>query len=80
MRGGRVQGGIRRLSVRRGSTVTLIVNADVTDHVHLHGYDVMRDVAPAAPARLTFRATIAGRFEVELEDAGRQVAEVQVRP
>ena len=80
VRDGRVQGGIRRFPVARGSLVTLVVTADVTDHVHLHGYDVMRDVAPGAPARLTFRASIAGRFEVELEDAGRQIAEVQVRP
>ena len=80
VRGGRVEGGIRRISVSRGSLVTLVVTADVSDHVHLHGYDVMRDVAPGAPARLSFRATIPGRFEIELEDAGRQIAEVEVRP
>ena len=80
VRGGRVVGGIRRLRVARGTRVTLVVGADVTDHVHLHGYDVMRDVAPGAPARLTFRATTPGRFEVELEDAGRQIAEIEVRP
>jgi hypothetical protein len=48
--------------------------------VHLHGYDVMVDVAPGKPARLRFKATIPGRFEVELEDRGLHIAELEVRP
>jgi hypothetical protein len=56
------------------------VRADVSDHVHLHGYDVFRDVSPGGPARLRFRATIPGRFEVELEDRKLQIAQIEVRP
>jgi hypothetical protein len=56
------------------------VRADVSDHVHLHGYDIMRDVSPGRPARLRFRATIPGRFEVELEDRRLQIAQLEVRP
>jgi hypothetical protein len=52
----------------------------VSDHVHLHGYDIVRDVAPGRPAVIRFRATTAGRFEVELEDRGLQIAELEVRP
>ena len=37
---------------RRTGRVVLVVRADVADHVHLHGYDVMRDVAPGKPGRL----------------------------
>lgn len=73
-------GDIRRVSVERGQRVTLIVTSDVADHVHLHGYDVMRDVAPGAPARIVFRATAPGRFEVELEDRGIELAELRVDP
>ena len=80
IRGGQPQGGIRRASVRKGHSVRLVVHSDVADHVHLHGYDIFRDVAPGAPARLAFRATVPGQFEVELEDRGIQIAELEVRP
>ncbi len=80
VRGGRPVGGIRRVTVAKNRQVVLLVRADTSDHVHLHGYDVMRDVAPGAPARLRFRATIPGRFEVELEDSGLQIADVTVKP
>ena len=80
VRGGRVVGGLRRARLERGEPAVLVVRADVTDHVHLHGYDIMRDVAPGRPARLRFRATIPGRFEVELEDRRLQIAQLEVRP
>jgi hypothetical protein len=80
IRGGTPVGGIRRVTVAKDRRVVLVVRSDVADHVHLHGYNVMRDVAPGAPARLAFRATIPGRFEVELEDRRLQIADVTVKP
>src|SRR5688500_16696862 len=47
--GGDVVGGRRLLKVEQGKQFVLIVNADVSDHVHLHGYDLMSDVAPGKP-------------------------------
>jgi hypothetical protein len=75
---GAPKGGIVREKVAKGDRVVLIVRSDVTDHVHLHGYDIMRDVAPGKPARLPFKATIPGRFEVELEDRGVPIADITV--
>ena len=75
---GAPKGGIVREKVEKGDRVVLIVRSDVTDHVHLHGYDIMRDVAPGMPARLPFKATIPGRFEVELEDRGVPIADITV--
>jgi hypothetical protein len=69
-----------RARLERGERAVLIVRSDVSDHVHLHGYDIFRDVSPARPARLRFRATIPGRFEVELEDRRLQIAQIEVRP
>ncbi|MGH3077430.1 MAG: hypothetical protein ACRDPZ_04535 [Gaiellaceae bacterium] len=77
---GAPQGGIARRTVDQGDRVVLVVRSDVADHVHLHAYDVMRDVAPGRPARLPFRATIPGRFEVELEDRGVPIADITVEP
>ena len=80
VRGGTPVGGIRRVTVAKNRQVVLVVSSDVADHVHLHGYDIMRDVAPGSPARLAFKATIPGRFEAELEDAGLQIADITVKP
>lgn len=78
--GGAPQGGIVRKTVRKGDRVVLVVTSDVADHVHLHGYDIMRNVAAGGTARIRFRATVPGRFEVELEDRGAQIADLTVRP
>ncbi len=80
VRGGEVVGGRRLLKVKQGKQVALIVNADVSDHVHLHGYDLMADVAPGKPARIRFKASIAGRFEIELEDRAFLLGQLEVRP
>jgi len=78
--GGSPQRGIVRTTVQKGDRVVLVVTSDVADHVHLHGYDIMRDVAAGGTARIRFRATVPGRFEVELEDRGVQIADLTVRP
>jgi hypothetical protein len=79
-RGGRVIGGIRHARVQRGDRVRLIVRADLADEVHLHGYDISRRVRPGAPTVIVFRATVVGRFEVELEERKIPLAELEVRP
>jgi hypothetical protein len=80
IRGGKPVGGIERAKVEKDRQVRFVVRSDVPDEVHVHGYDLMRDVAPGRPARIAFRATVPGRFEVELEDRGLQIAELEVRP
>jgi hypothetical protein len=80
VRDGQPEGGVRTVTVSKGRRVVLIVTSDVSDHVHLHGYDVMRDVAPGRPARLAFRATIVGTVEVELEDRRVPLARIVTQP
>lgn len=80
VRGGVPVGGIVRATVGKGDQVVLIVTSNVADEVHIHGYDLSRDVAPGQPARIVFRATIPGRFEVELEERQVPIAELTVEP
>ncbi|MGH2590711.1 MAG: hypothetical protein ACRDGW_07930 [Actinomycetota bacterium] len=68
------------LEVQQGSRVVIEVSADVSDEVHVHGYDVSADVAPGRPARLVFRADAPGVYEVELEDVGLPLFELRVVP
>lgn len=77
---GQPVGGTRRVTVSEGRRVVLIVTSDVSDHVHLHGYNIMRDVAPGQPARISFRATIVGTVEAELEDRRVPLARIVTQP
>jgi copper(I)-binding protein len=77
---GAPKGGIVRKSVDKGDRVVIVVKSDVADEVHLHGYDISRDVAAGGTVRIAFRATIPGRFEVELEERGVQIADLTVGP
>jgi copper(I)-binding protein len=77
---GAPQGGIVRKSVSQGDQVVLVVTSDVADEIHLHGYDKSRDVEAGGTVRLPFKATIPGRFEVELESRGVQIADISVQP
>jgi hypothetical protein len=80
VRGGKVAGGLKRATIDQHKRAVIVVSSDVADDVHLHGYDESVDVAPGKPARLVFVASIPGRFEVELEDRGLQIADIKVRP
>ena len=80
VRSGRPVGGIQRARVRKGERVRIVVRSDKPEHVHLHGYDVFRDVGPGRPAVFAFRPTLVGGFEIELEDVGLQIGELEVRP
>lgn len=77
---GAPRGGIVRATVDEGERVALVVRSDVADEVHLHGYDLSRDVPAGGTVRIAFRADVPGRFEVELEQRGAQIAELTVRP
>jgi hypothetical protein len=78
-RDGAVQGSTS-FSATQGDRVRIIVHADVSDEVHLHGYDLMSDVTPEQPARIDFVADVPGVFECELEDAGIPLFELEVAP
>ncbi len=78
VREGRPVGGPRRVSVPVGSSVALRVSADVEEMVHVHGYDIVGLVTATRPAHFGFVADIPGIFEVELENAGRLLAQLEV--
>ncbi len=81
VRDGRPVGGLARPEVEEGARVQLVLSADVSGDVHLHGYDLEAAVTPARPARLRFTADIPGRFEIELHAHPEiHVGELTVRP
>lgn len=67
-----------RVEVELGSTVGIMIEADVADDLHVHGYDMFIDVDPGTPGSVVFTADVPGVFEVELESAGTFLFEIQV--
>jgi heme/copper-type cytochrome/quinol oxidase subunit 2 len=73
-------GKVTRLDLTEGDTVRFRVRSDVPEEVHIHGYDIARDLEPGKTTTVSFKATITGIFEIEFEDAGEQIAELRVEP
>ena len=71
--GGKPVGGIQRATVKKGQKVAIVVHSDVADEVHVHGYDLHKDVTAGGTVRIVFQATIPGVFEAELESRGLQI-------
>jgi len=71
---------VRELRFEKGDTVRFRVRSPVDDHVHIHGYDIMKDVKAGETTRIFFKAEIDGIFEIEFEDAQTPIAELRVDP
>jgi len=71
---------VDRFDVPLDGAVRLTVTADVSDEIHLHGYDLHADVTAGTGAVVEFDATIPGVFEIELEGSGVLIGELQVAP
>ena len=77
---GKPVGGVAEATVKQGTRVAVVVHSDVADEVHLHGYDLHRDVEAGGTATIAFKAKIAGRFEAELENRKEQILSLTVEP
>ena len=80
VKGGQAVGGVKTLTYQNGDRVRLRVVDDAADEVHVHGFDIEREVSPSEPARFDFKADIEGRFDVELHSSDTQIAVLEVRP
>ncbi len=73
-------GKVAKLRFSEGETVRFRARSDAPEHIHVHGYDIMRDLVPGKTAEVSFKATITGIFEIELEASAQEIAELRVDP
>ena len=69
-----------KLRFKKGDTVKFRVKAPIDTEVHVHGYDLKKDVKKGVEAQFTFPGTIDGIFVVEFEETGKQIGELRVDP
>jgi hypothetical protein len=80
IREGKPVGGVAELSYSAGERIRFKVRSDVAGEIHVHGYDLTKDVEAGGTVGFDFAATIEGVFETELEDRGEQILELRVNP
>ena len=80
VRDGQPVGGVARLEYESGQRVRFTVRSDSADEVHVHGFDIKKDVPANGSVRFEFGADIEGVFEVELETTHVQIAELRIEP
>jgi len=80
VKNGEPVGGVQELEYSAGDQIDFEVESDVADEIHVHGYDLMKDVPAGGSVTFSFQAEIEGIFEVELEGRKEQIAELRVNP
>ena len=71
---------VQRVDVGKGDRVRFRARSSEPEELHVHGYDIKRELEPSRVARVSFTADIDGIFEIELEKSGVQVGELRVQP
>lgn len=81
VRAGKPRGGVQTITAEKGERARIeVISSDTSDEVHLHGYDISRDVKPGKNARFSFDADAEGIFEMELHGTHTQIAKLVVTP
>lgn len=80
VRDGEPVGGIEELEFDAGEEIRFRVSSDAAEEIHVHGYDIAKDVPAGGTIEFAFPAEIEGIFEAELEELGVQIAELRVNP
>jgi FtsP/CotA-like multicopper oxidase with cupredoxin domain len=68
------------LSFDQGDTVRFRVRHGDAEEVHIHGYDIKKELASNETADVSFEASIPGIFEIELEHSGTPLGRLKVEP
>ena len=81
VRNGEPSGGVQTITVDKGDRARIqVASQDTSDEVHVHGYDLRRDLKAGDSVRFSFVADAEGVFEIELENAHAQIGKLVVQP
>jgi type IV secretory pathway VirB10-like protein len=71
---------VTELQATEGKTVRFRARSATDDEVHVHGYDLSEDAPAGQTITMSFKATITGIFEIEFENAGKEIGKLTVEP
>ena len=73
-------GEVTKIRFKEGETVRFRVRSDVDEEIHVHGFDREEEVPANETVTVSFPADITGIFEIEFEEAGKEIAKLTVEP
>jgi hypothetical protein len=79
VKGGKVDPPTHRVKVAKGTEVRLLVTSDKADELHVHGYELEKELPAGQQVTLDFTADQTGLFEVETHETELQLAQLEVR-
>ena len=68
------------MGTRRGTRCASGSAQTSAQEVHVHGYDMLKEIVPGKTITFSFKASITGIFEIEFEKSGEQIGELRVDP
>lgn len=84
---GQAVGGSQDISATQGDHLTVTLHSDVPAELHVHGYELEKDIDAGGTGSISFTADATGEFEVEAhhlvhgeEETGVELANLQVNP
>ena len=78
---GKPDGGVQTITVKKGARANIqVASQDTSDEIHLHGYDLTRELKAGDSVRFSFDANAEGIFEIELHDTQTQIGKLVVEP
>jgi hypothetical protein len=72
-------GRVRELEFTEGERIRFRVRSDVPEEIHVHCYDITREVPAGDTITVSFEASITGTCEVEFHNSGEQIASLTVQ-
>jgi pullulanase/glycogen debranching enzyme len=73
-------GKVQKLRYTQGDQVRFQVRSPKADEVHVHGYDIERELKPDETTTIAFKATINGIFDIEVHSTDQQIGQLTVEP
>lgn len=67
------------LEFKEGETIVMSVLSNQDAELHIHGYDIKKNLTANKNTQITFRAAVPGEFEIELEDKCPDLFELVVK-
>ena len=80
VRDGAPVGGPAELEYDAGEQIRFRVRSNVADELHIHGYDITREIPAGGTVTVSFPADLEGIYEAELHGSGELIAELRVNP
>jgi len=72
-------GKVAELDFTEGETIRFRVRSDEPEEIHVHCYDITRDVPAGRTITVSFKASITGTCEVEFHNSGEPIGEITVK-